>query len=94
MWDAYMRSYEAAGNDPRIGRNLGNILRDAGFGSIRIGGMFFGGHADEPHFGMIADNLIGILEGAGDAMISSGVIGRDGYDGSMAALRSWKSNLV
>lgn len=92
LWDAYMRSYETAGNDPRIGRNLGNILRDAGFGSIRIGGMFFGGHADEPHFGMIADNLIGILEGAGDAMISSGVIGRDGYDGSMAALRGWKTN--
>jgi len=92
LWGAYMDSYEAAGNDPRIGRNLGGILRDEGFRSIRIGGMFFGGYADEPHFGMIADNLIGILEGAGDTMISAGVIGRDAYTRSMEALRSWKGN--
>ncbi len=92
LWGAYMRSYEAAGNDPRIGRRLGDMLRDAGFRSIRIGGMFFGGHADEPHFRMIADNLTGILEGAGETMTSSGAIGREAYARSMAALRSWKQD--
>jgi len=92
LWGAYMRSYEAAGNDPYIGRNLVRLLRDAGLVRIRNGGMFFGACADEPHFGMIADNVIGILEGAGGTMTGSGSIGADEYGRSMDALRAWKSD--
>jgi len=92
LWGAYVRSYEVAGNDPYIGRNLVRILHDAGLVPIRNGGMFFGGSADEPHFGMIADNLIGILEGAGETMIGTRMISRVAYKGAMDALRSWKSD--
>ncbi len=90
LWKAYMRSYEAAGNDPYVGRHLVKHLRDAGMVSVKNGGLFFGASADEPHFGLIADNLIAILEGANDAMTGSGLIDGDAYVRSMEALRAWK----
>ena len=92
LWKAYMQSYEASGNDPTIGRNLVRLLSDAGLVSIRNGGMFFGGCADESHFAMIADNLIGILDGAGEAMTAGGLISRDACNRSMNALREWKKH--
>lgn len=90
LWKAYVRSYEMLGNDPYVGRKLVALMKDAGLVKVRNGGMFFGGCAGERHFGAIADNLIGILDGAGETILRRKLLGKRGYASSMAALRAWK----
>lgn len=90
LWKAYVRSYEMLGNDPYVGRNLVALMKGAGLVKVRNGGMFFGGCAGEEHFGAIADNLIGILDGAGETILRRRLLGKRTYDRAMAALRAWK----
>ncbi len=90
LWRAYVRSYELLGNDPYVGRKLVALMRDAGLGPVRNGGLFFGGCAGEDHFEAIADNLIGILDGAGETILGEHLITKKDYDRAMKALREWK----
>jgi SAM-dependent methyltransferase len=90
LWRAYVRSYELLGNDPYVGRNLVALMKGAGLVKVRNGGMFFGGSADEKHFGAIADNLIGILDGAAGTILGRRLIGKRDYDRAMKALKAWK----
>ena len=90
LWKAYVRSYEMLGNDPFIGTRLVALLRDAGLGRIRNGGIFFGGCAGEKRFEAIADNLIGIMEGAGETMLGRRLITKRGYLSAMRALGTWR----
>lgn len=92
LWRAYERSYEALGNDPYVSRHLVRHMRAAGLHKIRIGGMFFGACADEKHFEAIADNLIGILEGARGVILRKRLMGKRAYERAMEALRGWKEH--
>lgn len=94
LWEAYMRSYGKAGNDPLIGRRLVEILKGAGLVSVRNTAVFFGGCAGMEIFPAVADNLIGILDGARDTILASGGISESSYRSAMEELRRWKEHPV
>jgi SAM-dependent methyltransferase len=89
LWKAYVRSYEMLGNDPYVGRKLVALLKDAGLTRVRNGGMFFGGCSGDAHFTDIADNLVGILDGAGETILRQRLIGKRDFSRAMTALRAW-----
>ena len=92
LWDAYVRSYERLGNDPYVGRRLVSLLRGGGLTSIRNGCVFFGGCAGDEKFQAIADNLIGALEGAKEAMLSGDLLDEAAFDTGIDGLRQWKAD--
>jgi SAM-dependent methyltransferase len=91
LWQAYVRSYERLGNDPYVGRRLVSLLRDAGLTSIRNTCVFFGGCAGTERFEAVADNLIGALEGAKDAMMSDEFLDEESFYIGIDGLKQWKA---
>ncbi len=89
LWNAYIRSYDRLGNDPYIGRRLVSLLYQAGLRNIRNNYVFFGDNAGSPLFKGYADNLIGILTGAGDLLIKEGLISALQFDNAIVRLRNW-----
>ncbi len=92
LWQAYVRSYEMMGNDPYVGRRLVSLLREAGLTAIRNGGVFFGGCAGNERFQAIADNLIGALAGAREAMLAGGLLDEGSIQTGLEGLRQWKAD--
>ena len=92
IWRAYVRSYELLGNDPYVGRRLVSLLRDGGLTSVRNGCVFFGGCAGNERFQAIADNLIGALVGARDAMLSGELLDEDVFRTGIDGLQQWKAH--
>ena len=92
LWQAYVRSYEMLGNDPYVGRRLVSLLREAGLTSIRNNCVFFGGCAGNERFQAIADNLIGALEGAKDAIISGELLDEESFSTGIDGLQQWKAD--
>ncbi|WP_299848127.1 methyltransferase domain-containing protein [uncultured Roseovarius sp.] len=92
LWRAYVRSYEMLGNDPYVGRRLVSLLQDGGLTSIRNSCVFFGGCAGNEGFQAIADNLIGALEGAKEAILSGELLDEKSFHAGMDGLRQWKAH--
>ncbi|MCP5083647.1 MAG: methyltransferase domain-containing protein [Alphaproteobacteria bacterium] len=92
LWQAYVRSYERLGNDPYVGRRLVSLLGDAGLTSIRNSCVFFGGCAGNERFQAVADNLIGALEGAKDAMLSEEFLDEQSFYTGIDGLQQWKTH--
>ncbi len=92
LWQAYVSSYEKLGNDPYVGRRLVSLLREAGLSSIRNNCVFFGGCAGNERFQAIADNLIGALEGAKDAMLSGELLDEESFAAGIEGLQQWKTD--
>ena len=92
LWRAYVGSYEKLGNDPYVGRKLAWLLREAGLVSIRNNSVFFGGCAGNERFQAIADNLIGALAGAKDAMLSGELLDEKSFSAGMDGLQQWKAD--
>jgi len=90
IWTAYTRSYERLGNDPFIGRNLPTLLYQCGLKPIKLTSVFFGACAGEASFEMVADNLIGILEGAKALMIKEHLIDEATFTSCIQSLHTWK----
>lgn len=90
IWTAYMRSYERLGNDPFIGRNLPALLYQCQLKPIRLTSVFFGACAGEASFEMVANNLIGILEGAKELMIKEHLIDEVTFTNCIQSLHVWK----
>lgn len=90
LWDAYTRSYDRAGNDPRIGRRLVSLLHQAGMDGIRNTLVFFGGNAHQPIFPVVAENVIGLLEGARSYILKERLLDPGTFDEGLASLRRWK----
>lgn len=90
LWEAYLRSYDRVGNDPYIGRRLVGLLYRAGLQNISNSVIFFGGCAQQEIFPAVADNLIGILDGARDFMIDQQLIDQATFNKSMEGLYYWK----
>ncbi len=89
VWQAYYRTYERLGNDPYIGRRLVSLLHQAGAKPSRNTWLFFGSCQGHRTFEPSVTNLIGILEGARDAVIKQGWLDRKAYDKGMKSLTEW-----
>lgn len=90
LWEAYMRSYDRLGNDPFIGRRLVSLLHEGGVKNIRNTILFFGDCAGNKTFEAYANNMIGVIAGAGEYMVSQSLIHPYSYQKSMEALQEWK----
>jgi len=90
LWQAYISSYKHLGNDPYIGRRLVLLLQQAGLTSIRNASVFFGGCAGNETFEAVADNLIGVIEGAKESMLSGGFLDEQSYHDGVNGLDQWK----
>jgi len=88
LWQAYMRSYDRHGNDPIAGRRLVQLLHQAGARPKRNTWIFFGSCAGHEDFPAFVTNLIGVVAGAFDAIVETGLppeLVRDG----ITALEPW-----
>jgi ubiquinone/menaquinone biosynthesis C-methylase UbiE len=89
LWDAYMKSYAALGNDPHVGHRLVTLLHQAGAKPVRNTWIFFGACAGDSMLEPYVDNLIGILQTARPTMIASSLIDSASYAAGLDALRAW-----
>jgi ubiquinone/menaquinone biosynthesis C-methylase UbiE len=89
VWQAYIRSYLRAGNDPYVGRRLAWLLHEAGLAPRRTAWIFFGDCAGGPSFDPLVENLIAILRGAREAIFDAGLLPRL-FEGAVAGLREWQ----
>ena len=90
VWEAYMRTYDRAGNDAIVGRRLVKLLYDAGAKPRRNTWIFFGACAGNADFDLYVENLAIILEHAESAIVSAGVA-KNEILAATAALRAWKT---
>ena len=89
VWRAYIRSYEARGTDPSVGRKLVALLREAGAEPCRSDWVFFGGCAGEVRFEPLVENLARILEGAEESIAATGMVRAAQVRAAVSALRAW-----
>jgi SAM-dependent methyltransferase len=89
IWRAYIRTYDRLGNDPFIGRRLVSLLREAGAAPARNTWMFFGSCAGHATFPVIVTNLVKILEGAKEAMLSQALLEPEYFAQGVDAVRAW-----
>lgn len=92
LWQAYVRSYDRLGNDPYVGRRLVALLRDAGLTSISNTCVFFGGCAGNERFEAVADNLIGVLVGAANELLSTDLIDETSLESAFVGLHQWRKH--
>ena len=88
-WQAYLRSYDRAGNDPYVGRRLVQLLHVAGATPRYNTYVFFGACAGSPHFRGLIDNLHGVLLGARDTVVEQNLCDPDYYDAALPSLLEW-----
>lgn len=89
LWEAYMRTYDRAGNDPYIGRRLVSLLDQAGASPLRNNWVFFGGCAGNPVFPLLVNNLLEILREAQDAILRWDLFDAVHFDASLDQLDRW-----
>jgi len=89
LWRAYIRSYEIKGLDPFVGRKLPAVLREAGAQPVRSTWIDFGGCAGDSRFWALAENMARILEGAEEAIVGTGLVGRAEHAAAIRSLRAW-----
>jgi ubiquinone/menaquinone biosynthesis C-methylase UbiE len=91
LWYAYIRSYDRLGNDPYIGRRLVSLLHEAGATPARTNWLFFGSCSGHAAFMPLVTNLVNILIGARETILSQSLLDRDILDQSLNSLREWGS---
>jgi sigma-B regulation protein RsbU (phosphoserine phosphatase) len=89
LWHAYIGVYEDLGADPYVGRHLVSMLHEAGAEETRARQLNFGGCHDDPAFGMLVENFVGIIEGARDGIVESGRMTAEAFDDAIVAFRDW-----
>ena len=89
LWEAYIKAFGHGGLDPYIGRRLVALLHDAGLKPVRSTMIFFGGCAGDPRLRMSVDNLVGILRGASDRILETGMVSTVEFDKTVAEIDSW-----
>lgn len=89
LWNAYMRSFDRLGNDGLIGHRLVSLIYDAGAKPVRNTWLFFGSCAGNPKFDLFVNNLVGVIEGSRELVVSGGLLDRAGFDDAVAAIRTW-----
>jgi ubiquinone/menaquinone biosynthesis C-methylase UbiE len=90
LWRAYIRTYDRAGSDPFVGHRLVSLLHQAGARPWRNTWLFFGACAGQPDmFRAYTDNLIHILEGVREPILSLGDMEPSSFDDAISALGDW-----
>jgi SAM-dependent methyltransferase len=90
LWQAYVRSYDRLGNDPLVGHRLVSLLWQAGAAPRRNTLIFFGRCSGSADFHPYVENLMGLLAGARDAILETGMVDPPAFENGIAALREWK----
>jgi SAM-dependent methyltransferase len=88
VWQAYQRSYDRHGNDPIVGRRLVQLLHEAGAQPRRNTWIFFGACSGHPDFLAFVENLAGVIRGALDPIVATGVP-RETAQAAIDALGPW-----
>ncbi len=88
VWEAYIRSYRLAGNDPDIGRKLPALLHAAGAEPKRTTWLYFGACAGDPDFPGYVDNLAVVIEGARASMLAEGGVDAATIERALASVRA------
>ncbi|MHC4845104.1 MAG: SpoIIE family protein phosphatase [Planctomycetota bacterium] len=91
LWRAYIGAYEDLGADPYVGRHLVSMLHAAGAEETRARQLNFGGCHDDPAFGMLVENYVGIIEGAREGIVDQGRMTAEAFDAAIAAFRAWSA---
>lgn len=89
VWQAYVESYRALGNDPFVGARLPALLVGAGVTPTRITSIFVGACAGSTDFPFISHNFEMLIVGARDVILQTGCIDAAGLDAGLAAYRAW-----
>jgi serine phosphatase RsbU (regulator of sigma subunit)/SAM-dependent methyltransferase len=89
LWAAYIEVYNDLGADPYVGRHLVAMLHETGAEATRARQLNFGGCHDDPAFGMLLENFVGIVEGARSGIVDRGRMDVDAFDAAIAAFRAW-----
>jgi ubiquinone/menaquinone biosynthesis C-methylase UbiE len=89
LWQAYMRTYDRMGNDPYTGRRLVSLLHEAGAAPSRNNWLFFGSCSGHANFAALVANLINILIGARDAILSQHLMDKAILEQALASLHEW-----
>ncbi|MBI4164956.1 MAG: methyltransferase domain-containing protein [Acidobacteria bacterium] len=89
LWIAYMQIYRKDGLDPYIGRKLVALLHEAGLKPVRSTMIFFGGCAGEPRLRTSVDNLIGILRGARERILETGMVSAPEFESTIVEIDFW-----
>ena len=91
LWEAYIRSFRALGNDPDIGRKLPALLHQAGADPTRNSLVFFGGCAGQREFPLFLRNMMGVLTSARKTLLSHRLIKAARFAAAMRSLHAWGS---
>jgi ubiquinone/menaquinone biosynthesis C-methylase UbiE len=91
LWYSYMRSYDKLGNDPYIGRRLVSLLHQSGAAPKRNNWIFFGSCTGNPTFDLLVDNILEILRGAREAILSAGNLEDSDFESGIKAIGAWRS---
>ena len=89
LWDAYVKAFGRGGLDPYIGRKLVALLHAAGLKPVRSTMIFFGGGAGEARLRMSVDNLVGILRGARERILETGMVSAAEFENTVVETDSW-----
>jgi SAM-dependent methyltransferase len=91
VWRAYARTYEARGQDPRVGRKLPALLVRAGARPARCDWPFFGACAASDTFDAIVANCRAIITGAREAILAAGGVDAAAYGEGIRAYDAWRA---
>ena len=84
--DRIARSIAIEGNASEV---LPELLRRAGARPLRSTFVFFGGCAGDPLFPAVVENMAGVVESAGDALVAAGAIERADLEQRLERLRAF-----
>lgn len=90
LWTAYIRVYDRLGNDPYVGRRLVSLLHEAGAAPARNTWIFFGSCAGSSSFEAYVENMVGLVQGAREKILSWGLLDPKAFEEGVSALGAWK----
>ena len=89
LWQSYVRSYDRLGNDACVGRRLVSLLHAAGAQPRRNNWIFYGGCAGQDLFEPLITNLVGVLQGAREAVLDNDFMEPTYFDEALDAFQAW-----
>jgi SAM-dependent methyltransferase len=90
LWQNYIRTYDRVGNDPYVGHRLVALLHEAGAVPARNTWLFFGACSGQRDLlPAMVENLIKIIEGVRDLILSFGEFDAATFECTVAGFREW-----
>ena len=89
LWNAYIQTYQDAGNDPYVGHRLVSLLHQAGAKPMRSASLSVSACAGSPSFLPLLGIVMATFQGMGESMLTAGSIRKEEYEAGMKGLRAW-----